>query len=57
MHVTSGTPLTAGGILKDATALLALVLLIPFAILLVGTPVALVIMFLLWIGRMAAGAF
>lgn len=57
MQVTSGTPLTAGGILKDAAALLALVFFIPFAILLVGTPVALVIMFLLWVGRMAAGAF
>ena len=57
MQMTSGTPLTAGGILKDGAALLALVVFIPFAILLVGTPVALVIMFLLWVGRMAAGAF
>ena len=57
MQVTSGTPVTAGGVLNDAAALLGLVLFIPFAILLVGSPVALVIMFLLWIGRMAAGAF
>ena len=57
MQVTSGAPFTAGGILKDTAALAALVFFIPFAILLVGTPVALVIMFLLWAGRMAAGAF
>lgn len=55
--MTSGAPFTAGGILKDTAALAALVFFIPFAILLVGTPVALVIMFLLWAGRMAAGAF
>jgi hypothetical protein len=57
MQVTSGTPLTTGGILKDAAALLALVFFIPFAILLVGTPVALVIMFVLWVARMAVGTF
>jgi hypothetical protein len=57
MQVTSGTPVTAGGILKDAAALLALVLFIPFAVLLVGTPVALFIALLLWLGRMVSGAF
>jgi hypothetical protein len=57
MHVTSGTPVTAGGILKDAGALLALVLFIPFAILLIGAPVALVIAGLLWLARLAFGAF
>ena len=57
MHVTSGTPLTAGGILKDAVALLALVFFIPFAILLVGTPVALLIVLLLWLARAVLGAF
>lgn len=57
MQVTSGTPVTAGGILKDAAALLALVVFIPFAILLIGTPVALFIALLLWLGRLAIGAF
>lgn len=57
MHVTSGAPVTAGGILKDAAALLGLVFFIPFAILLVGTPVALVIALLLWLARLAFGAF
>ena len=56
MQVTSGTPVTAGGILKDAASLLALVLFIPFAILLVGTPVALLIALLVWLGRMVTGA-
>lgn len=55
--MTSGTPVTAGGMVKDAAALLALVFFIPFAILLVGTPVALLIALLLWLGRMASGAF
>ena len=55
--MSSGAPVTAGGILKDAAALLALVFFIPFAILLVGTPVALLIALLLWLGRMAGGAF
>lgn len=56
MQVTSGTPVTAGGILKDAAALLALVIFIPFAILLIGAPVALVIAGLLWVARLAFGA-
>ena len=56
MQVTSGTPVTAGGILKDAGALLALVIFIPFAILLIGAPVALVIAGLLWLARLAFGA-
>ena len=57
MQVTSGTPVTAGGILKDAAALVALVVFIPFAILLIGAPVALVIAGLLWVARLALGAF
>ena len=57
MPVTSGAPVTAGSMVKDAAALLALVFFIPFAILLVGTPVALLIALLLWLGRMASGAF
>ena len=56
MQVTSGTPVTAGGIVKDAAALLALVVFIPFAILLIGAPVALVIAGLLWLARVAFGA-
>lgn len=49
--------MTAGGILKDAAALLGLVIVIPFAILLIGTPVALVIALLLWLARLTFGAF
>lgn len=43
--------------LADGVALLALAWTIPFAILLVGTPVALTIALLLWIGRLALNAF
>lgn len=49
--------MTVGGILKDGASLLALVFFIPFAILLVGTPVALVIALLLWLARLASGSF
>jgi hypothetical protein len=56
MQSTSGTPSRAGGVIKDAAALLSLVLFIPFAILLIGTPVALGIAFLLWLGRLASNA-
>jgi hypothetical protein len=43
--------------LTDGVALLALAWSIPFAILLVGTPVALTIAFVLWLGRLALSAF
>jgi hypothetical protein len=43
--------------LTDCVALLALAWSIPFAILLVGTPVALAIVLLLWLGRLALSAF
>lgn len=43
--------------LADGLALLALAWTIPFAILLVGTPVALTIALLLWISRLALNAF
>jgi hypothetical protein len=43
--------------LADGVALLALAWTIPFAILLVGMPVALTIALLLWIGRLALNAF
>ena len=43
--------------LADGVALLALAWTIPFAILLVGTPVALTIALLLWIGRLVLNAF
>jgi len=49
--------MTVGGIVKDGAALLALVFFIPFAILLVGTPVALVIALLLWLARLVFGSF
>lgn len=57
MQVTSGAPVSAGSILKDAAALLGLVFFVPFAILLVGAPVALVIALLLRLARLAFGAF
>jgi hypothetical protein len=44
-------------ILADGVALLALAWTIPFAILLVGTPVALTLALLLWIGRLTLNAF
>lgn len=55
--MTSGSPVTAGGIFKDAAALLGLVIFIPFAILLIGAPVALLIAGLVWLARLASGAF
>ena len=43
--------------LTDGVALLALAWSIPFAILLLGTPVALTIALVLWLGRLALSAF
>jgi len=43
--------------LADAAALLAVVWVIPVGILLAGAPVALAIALLLWIARLARGAF
>ena len=42
---------TIRGVLGDAVHLLAVVLFIPFAILAVGAPIALVIAGLLWVAR------
>ena len=44
------------GILADAAQLLAAVLLVPFAILAIGAPFALVIAGLLWLARLARAA-
>jgi hypothetical protein len=44
-------------VLADGVSLLVLAWTIPFAILLVGTPVALTIALVLWIGRLALNAF
>jgi hypothetical protein len=44
------------GMLADAVRLLAVVLFIPFAILAVGMPFALVIAGLLWLARIARAA-
>jgi hypothetical protein len=41
----------------DGVSLLALAWSIPFAILLVGTPFALTIALVLWLGRLVRGAF
>jgi hypothetical protein len=45
------------GLFGDAIGLIALVWAIPFAVLAVGTPLALVVLLALWLGRLAAGAF
>ena len=45
------------GLLRNAVDLLAVVLSVPLAILVVGTPVALGIALLLWIGRFARSLF
>ena len=47
----------AGTALADAGDLLALAWGLPLAILAVGTPIALVVTLVLWLGRMALGAF
>lgn len=47
----------AGGLLANGISLLALVWGLPFAVLLVGTPVALTIVFLLWLARSATSLF
>lgn len=47
----------AGAALSDAGDLLALAWGLPLAILAVGTPLALVVVLMLWLGRMALGAF
>jgi hypothetical protein len=44
------------GILADAGQLLAAVLLVPFVILAVGAPIALVIAGLLWLARLVRAA-
>jgi hypothetical protein len=43
--------------LRNAVDLLAVVVSVPLAILVVGTPIALAIALLLWIGRFARGLF
>jgi type IV secretory pathway VirB3-like protein len=47
---------TVAGVLADAAHLLAAVLFIPFAILAIGAPFALVIAGILWLARMARAA-
>ena len=44
-------------LLTDSVELLGLVWSIPLAMLLVGTPIALAIALLLWLGRLALGGF
>jgi hypothetical protein len=43
--------------LAEAGALLGVVWMVPVGILLVGAPIALAIALLLWLGRLARGAF
>jgi hypothetical protein len=45
------------GLLRNTVDLLAVVLSIPLAILVVGTPIALTLALLLWIGRFARSLF
>jgi hypothetical protein len=47
----------AAAALADGVELLALTWGLPLAILAVGTPLALAVMLVLWLGRMALGAF
>lgn len=56
--MTSVAPrrLRVAGILADGVQLLAAVLLVPFAILAIGIPIALVIAALLWLARLAGAA-
>lgn len=44
-----------GAVLTDTAYLLALVATVPVAVMLVGTPLALTIVLILWIGRQALG--
>jgi hypothetical protein len=53
MHSPAHARASVGGVLKDAAALLGLVLFVPFAILAVGAPIALVIAGVLWLARLA----
>lgn len=56
--MTSVVPrrLRVAGILADGVQLLAAVFLVPFAILAIGIPIALVIAALLWLARLAGAA-
>lgn len=47
----------AAVLLGDSAELLAIVWSVPLAVMLVGTPIALTLAFLLWIVRSARGAF
>ena len=47
---------TVAGLVGDAGRLIAVVLFIPFVILAIGAPFALVIAGLLWLARLAQGA-
>lgn len=55
--VSMPTPSKWLTMLVDAAAVIAVMWTIPLAILAVGTPVALVIVSLLWLGRLALSAF
>jgi hypothetical protein len=41
-----------GGVLRDALMLLAVVFSIPFVVVCIGLPIALLVQLLLWIGRL-----
>jgi hypothetical protein len=51
------TTRSARTLLGDSVNLLAVVLSVPLAILMVGTPIALAIALLLWMGRFARSLF
>ena len=53
LAAAAGRPFRITGFLGDAAQLVAVVLLIPFAILAIGAPFALVIAGVLWLARAA----
>ena len=53
----AGAPGRWRAVLVDVVGLFAVVWSIPLAVLLVGTPIVLTVVLMLWLGRLALGAF
>lgn len=51
------TPWQVSQVLRNSVEVLAVVWTFPIAVLLVGSPIALIIVSLLWVARLALGAF
>ena len=56
MITARGSRFSVAGLLTDAAQLVAAVLVVPFAILAIGAPFALVIAGLLWLAQLARAA-